>query len=124
MHWIAKRETAVYNQKTGEIRLSTMSDAEAKGLEKKMIPMTVADIISGIKTELGRDPVSVKETPEGDGVRFDIVLFSSAAEEEKFVQQRNMESIGTGLSVWVNREKLITPCAWNRIGNRIAIRGR
>ena len=109
MWWIARRETATYNQKTGEIRFRTMSDEESKELEKMAAPMTVADIVSDLKAHLGRDPVSIKETPEGEGVRFDIVLFASTEEAEKFRESKHQRaSIGTGLSVWVNRDKLIT----------------
>jgi len=108
MYFPQKREMATYSGQSNEIRLGSLSDERAKAVPNIALPATVGEMLTMIKTQMVHEPASVKETPEGDLKRYDIVFFASDAEARKFREERNGDPLLRGMTVWVNRDKLMT----------------
>ena len=105
---VPRREIATYNADTNEIHLGTMQDLQHQAAIDYATPITITDLLAVHKKEFGRDALTVKESPEGDASRFDITLFSSPEEAKAFAKEHNIEFLGTGVTIWVNRDHLIT----------------
>jgi len=108
MYFPEKHETASYSGKTHEIRLGTLHDETARSFQRYPTPATIGEMLALGKQLSGRDPASVKETPEGDLTRYDITMFASDAEAEAFRKEHDSGFTGRGMVIWVNRDKLMT----------------
>jgi hypothetical protein len=108
IYWPATQEMVSYSAKTGEVHLSSLNDETVKVMQQNGMPATLGELLAMYKKQLGRDPVSVKETAEGVLKRFDITFFASDAEAEKFHKEHDSGFLGRQMSVWVNGDKLMT----------------
>jgi hypothetical protein len=106
--WTTRHEEASYDSTTGEVRIATLTDEVAGQFRRTMAPMTVAEMVTQIKKRLGRDPLSVTETPEGEATRFNVVLFNSEVEAAAFAKTQGVDGFPKGFTVWVNKDKLVT----------------
>ncbi len=105
---VKRRESATYKWQTNEIQLHTVYDAELKTRQTPLEPFGTSELLAFWKKQTGHDPFSLKKVREGNLDRFDMVLFASQAEAEKFRHDNDRVGTLTGCRWWVDGRKLIT----------------
>jgi hypothetical protein len=105
---VPRNEIATYFFATNEIHLNTMMDIQKQEITGHPTPTTIAEIIDEQKRAFGIIPLAIKESVDGDLIRFDITLFASPEAAQKCATEYNMAFLGTSISVWVNHDHLMT----------------